>query len=272
MPTIKAEENPDLVNEMIQSVLSDADTDVEPDDEDSLIVPPPDTVFDLPAGLSMPGFPVQTELEVRELTGRDEQAIARSKTPSATAEAILMRGVVRVGDVESSKDMLNAMLAGDRDFALLKIFAVTFGSEVELTRYCPGCETEVEITVDVNEDVPIKTLPTPSAAYFEVTGKSGTIKATLPTGITQKALQDAGNKTYSELSTILLANTVLEINGRPVLGEADVLAMSIKDRRTVAEAIATKSPGPRLQDVTKSCPECETELEVPLSLAALFQF
>jgi hypothetical protein len=168
--------------------------------------------------------------------------------------------------------MLNAMLAGDRDFELLKIFAVTFGSEVQLTRYCPGCETEVEITVDVNEDVPIKTLDDPSDAYFEVKGKSGTIKATLPTGITQKALQDAGNKTYSELSTILLANTVLEINGRPVLGEADVLAMSIKDRRTVAEAIATKSPGPRLQDVTKSCPECETELEVPLSLAALFQF
>ncbi len=271
MPTIKADENPDLVNEMIQSVLAEP-VDDEIEDQNDEIVVPPETVFELPAGLSIPGSPLQTEIEVRELTGRDEQIISRAKTPSAISEAILLRGIVRVGDTESSKELLNAMLSGDRDFALLKVFSVTFGSEIGLTRYCPGCESEVDITIDVDNDVPVKKLDDPSEVYFEVKGKAGVIRATLPTGVTQKALQEAGNKTYAELSTILLANTVIEVNGRPVLGEADVLALSIKDRRTVAEEIAKRTPGPRLQDVVKNCPECETELEVPLSLAALFQF
>lgn len=270
MPTVKAEQNPELVKSLVDSVMALPEEPMD-ESEELEVVPPPDTVFELPGGLLFPGMDVQKTIEVRELTGRDEQAISRAKTSSAMNQEILMRGIVRIGELEPNKDVLNAMLAGDRDFALLKIFTATFGSEISVNRLCPTCDSEVSVTIDLDQDVPVKTL-NEDDRFFEVKGRRSTMKVTLPTGITQAALQDSGNKTYSELTTTLLANTVLEINGRTVLGEGDVLSMSVKDRRLAAEAIAEKTPGPRLQDVVKPCPQDDTELEVPLSLAALFQF
>ena len=269
MPTVNAEQDPALLQKLVEQAMALPTEEEAPETRD--VVLPSETVFDLPGGLDFPGMALQTTVEVRELTGRDEQAISRAKTTSAVNQEILMRGIVQVGEMPTSKDVLYAMLAGDRDFALLKIFTATFGPEITANRYCTTCQRDVSVTVNLDTDVPIKTLDAEDR-YFEVEGRRGTMTVTLPTGITQVALQDSGSKTYSELSTILLANTVLEINGRTVLGEGDVLAMSVKDRRTAAEAIAQKNPGPRLQDVVKPCPDCETSLEVPLSLAALFQF
>jgi hypothetical protein len=270
MPIAKADQDPELVKSLVESVMSMQE---EPEEkvEESDVVAPPEVVFELPGGLHLPGMGVQKTIEVRELSGHDEQAISRVKTNSALSQEILLRGIVSIGDLTPSKDFVNAMLAGDRDFALLKIFTVTFGPEVTVNRYCPSCDTDVPVTINLDEDVPVRELKDEDR-YFEVKGRRSTMKVTLPTGITQAALQDAGNKTYSELSTILLANTVLEIDGRSVLGEADVLSMPVKDRRVAAEAIAEKTPGPRLQDIVKPCPVDETPLEVPLSLAALFQF
>lgn len=270
MPVVSAEENPDLVKSLVETAMSLPEEDAE-EQQAAEVVPPPEAVFDLPGGLDFPGQGVQKEIEVRELSGRDEQSISKARTSSAMNQEILMRGIVRVGELEPSKDVLNAMLAGDRDFALLKIFTVTFGPEITVTKFCPTCDRDVPITVNLDTDVPVRPLEE-GDRYFSVKGRRGEMKVTLPTGITQTALQDAGNKTYSELSTILLANTVMEIDGRSVLGEGDVLSMSVKDRRTAAEAIAARMPGPRLQDVVKACPEDGTNLEVPLSLAALFQF
>lgn len=270
MPSISAAEDPDLARKMIAEALAEPEPEIEEKPE---IEFPVDTIFDLAGGYRGPDGYTASEAEVRELTGRDEEAILKTKTSAAMTEQVLKRGLVRLGDREIDDVILDSMLAGDRELALVRIFAATFGREVTTVRVCPGCQSSVTFQIDMLTDVPIKILEDESDRTFEVQCSVGPVITTLPTGITHREIQESEGKNLSELSTILLFNTVLNINGRDVLSKADVLDLPIKDRRKIAEEIAKRAPGPKLLDVTLDCPECgHKDVEVPLSMGALFQF
>lgn len=266
MTTAEIENTADLINQVI------AETEPQTEPDRAQVTPPPDTVFTLPGGYVGPDGYVATEVEVKELTGRDEESISRAKSTAALMQTVIQRGLVRVGDREPDDMILNNLLAGDRDFLMLKIFGATFGNELFANRTCTLCGTEQEIVIDADADIPTKTLSDPSDRNFSVKCRAGEARVTLPTGSTQKLIQDAEGKTFAELSTLLLANTVISVGGREVLGSADVLDLSIKDRRLIADEIGKRAPGPQLQDIKASCSSCGEEMEVPLSMAALFQF
>lgn len=270
MPTVRAVDNPELATQLIESVINAPEPDPEPEELD--VEPPLDTVFELPGGYVGPDGYVATEIEVRELTGRDEEAITRARTSSAMTEQVIKRGLVRVGDREPDEMILNNLLAGDREFILIRIFAVTFGREITTERVCGRCSSSVVFTIDSIDDIPVVTLDSPSDRHFSVQCSRGIAEVTLPTGVTQRLIQESENKTIAELSTILLANTVLSVGGNPVLSDGDVLNLPIKDRRLLADEVAKRTPGPRLFDTTAQCPSCSETVEVPLSMGALFQF
>ena len=229
MPTVRAMDNPELATQLIDSVINSPEP--EPVVEELDVEPPSETVFELPGGYVGPDGYVATEIEVRELNGRDEEAITRARSAAAMTEQVLKRGLVRVGDREPDEIVLNNLLAGDREFILIRIFAVTFGREISTQRVCPKCSSEVEFTIDAVDGVPTVSLESPSDRHFSVKCSKGTAEITLPTGVTQRLIQEAENKTIAELSTILLANTVLSVGGSPVLSDSDVLNLPIKDRR-----------------------------------------
>lgn len=268
---LDAASNPDLVNKIVQDVFSSIEQD-EPASEEIEVLPPPDTRVELPGGYYSPLTGLISEAEVRELTGRDEEIIAKTRSLGAMMSAILSRGVAKVGEKKPDENVLNGLLAGDREFLLLRIFAVTFGDEANTEVPCPSCGQSVPVSISVTKDIPVKALESPSDRSFVVECQVGPVKVELPTGHTQKELYASMNKSWSELSTILLANTVLDINGRTVMGPQQVLDLPIRDRRKIAEEISKRNPGPQFSKITKSCPECEGELEVSLNLASLFQF
>ena len=270
MPTVRAIDNPELASQLINEVVNAPMP--EPEVEESSVEPPMVTVFELPGGYVGPDGYMSSEFEVRELTGRDEEAITRSRTAVAMTEQVLKRGLVRVGELTPDDIVLNNLLAGDREFILIHIFAATFGREITTNRVCTKCATEVTFTVDSLTGIPVRRLEDPSERHFTVQCSRGLANVTLPTGVTQRLIQEADNKTIAELSTILLANTVIDVGGRPVLSNADVLDLPVKDRRLLADKIAEKTPGPRLLDTTATCPSCNETVEVPLSMGALFQF
>lgn len=270
MPTVRAMDNPELATQLIESVINAPEP--EPVEPELDVEPPSPTVFELPGGYVGPDGYVATEIEVRELDGRDEEAITRTRTSAAMTDQVLKRGLVRVGDLEPDEMVLNNLLAGDREFILIRIFAATFGREITTERVCPKCGSEGTFTVDSIDDVPVVSLDSPEERNFTVKCSRGEASVTLPTGVTQRLIQEAENKTIAELSTLLLANTVLSVGDTPVLSNADVLNLPIKDRRLLADEIAKRTPGPRLLDTTAKCPNCEEIVEVPLSMGALFQF
>lgn len=271
MPTIDAGTNPALANQIINSVLNDSSSVVE-DVHEADLQPLPETVIDLPGGLVTPTGEVVTEAEVRELTGRDEEAIARTASRAATLQIILNRGVVRIGDAKADEPTLDKILSGDRDMLLLAIYAATFGREVTVTPFCNDCQERVEAEIDIIDATPVKRLASMSDRTFTVETTKGNVTATLPTGKVQREMMLSSEKTTAELSTILLQGCIVEINDMPILNPSKVLDLSIRDRRKIADEIVKRTPGPQMQDITAPCPKCGETLEVPLSLAALFQF
>jgi hypothetical protein len=273
MTTINALDNPAMASQMIDQVMSTVHDDAPEQEEIEVdLAGPEDLVFDLPSGyLSMTGEVVK-EVEVRELTGRDEEALSRLKSVDKMLQELLVRGTVRIGQDKPTESLLDQMLSGDRDYILLRIYAATFGSSITATPWCPSCDKVVEKEVDLLNDVEIKTLDSPFDRRVRVDTSRGQVIADLPNGTVQKKMIAAVGKSVTELSSVLLSGTVTEINGMSVFNPAQVLDLPIKDRRKISEAIVSHLPGPQLQSIKVACDDCNSELEVPLSLAALFQF
>lgn len=266
--TMNAGSNPDEANALISKVLEEKKSDT----KEVQVKYPSDNVVTLPAGFIDPDGGVITTVEVRELTGRDEEYISKSTTIGRVLNAVLSRGAVKVGELPVTEDILNKMLAGDRETVLLGIHRATFGNPLEVNGYCQTCEEAKAVSIDLFEDIEIRTLKDPVAdRTFKVKGRDHEYTVVLPDGAAQKELQANIDKSLAELSTILLQHTVTEIDGEIVFSKSAVQNMGLVDRRKVSEEIALRNPGPVIKDIEAECPDCGKEVVVPISLGSLFQ-
>jgi len=264
--TVKASENPDLVNQMVAQALAEP----EKQQESVVVTPPSDVHVTLPGGFINSAGESVTTVEVRELTGKDEEAIARAQNLGKALLQVLSRGTVKIGKEPATEDALDAMLAGDRDAVMLGIYKATFGNTPELQGFCGGCNAFKPVTINLDEDIKVKTLV--DEPSFVVNAKCGEVVVTLPTGYCQKELVNNSDKTMSELTTILLENCILKINGRPVISKGQIQNLGISDRRLIGEAINKHAIGPVFEDISVTCPDCEGEVNTPINLGSLFRF
>jgi hypothetical protein len=233
---------------------------------------PSDTEVTLPGGFINREGALVKYAEVRELNGADEESIARSGTTGRALNTMLQRGLVSLGMETTSKEDLDTLLSGDRDAILIGVRKATFGKDIEFTGACPSCSADQVIVLDLDKDIPIKTLKDPiEDRMWAYESKLGTVMVGLPTGLTQRRLLENSDKNSAELNTILLAGCVASINGSPSVGASDVLKLSWKDRDVLVHQILERNPGPRLGEVKKSCEACGEDIPMPLTLAALFR-
>jgi hypothetical protein len=266
--TINAAANPALANNLLNKAM--AQPEVTP--AEVQIISPSDTTVILPGGYITPAGEVVTQAEVRELNGMDEEAIAKASNIGKAILTILQRGTVRVGNERADDNMLDKLLAGDRDALILGIFKATFGREVDMATLCSGCSEFKTIKVNLDTDIKVKILTDPlNDRVFKVRGRKHEFTVQLPTGITQKELILNAEKTSAELNTLLLENTVLEINGSPVLSKLQVQSLGVVDRRTLSEEINKRLPGPQFEDVKVTCPDCDGEVSVSVNFGTLFR-
>jgi len=256
--------DPTVVGALVSEALKEEPVKIE-------TAAPDDSEVILPGGYVSPGGILFKHAEVKELNGADEEAISRAGSLGKSLSTILQRGVVSIGDEPVGKDALDDLLAADRDALMLAIRRITFGNTVEYRALCTcGADTIVEI--DLLNDVPIKELENPiQDRTWSTETKLGTVVLSLPTGITQKRLIEATDKTTAELSTILLAGCVQSIGGSISTGATSVLKLGMGDREKLIAEIVEKNPGPRLGEVSKTCQACGEAVETPLSLVALFR-
>lgn len=263
--TVSAEQNSDLVNEKLAEVMADEKKPAPVE-----VVPPSDTSVRLPCGYATFTGEFVRDAEVRELTGKDEEAIARASSVGKALITILNRGVVKIGDQIATEEMLDSLLSGDRDTLLVAIYKATFGKEAILQGICNTCNQVHEVGIDIDTDLKVR--PFSGTRKFSVKCKVGEVVVQLPTGFAQKDLVENADKTVPELTTILLENCVESIDGAPVLNKEQVQNLGIGDRKIIAEEINKRSFGPLFDEVTVACPQCEGEVNVPLNLGTLFRF
>ncbi|CAB4174275.1 hypothetical protein UFOVP965_30 [uncultured Caudovirales phage] len=225
----------------------------------------------LPGGFINKDGALVTTAEVRELTGFDEEAVAKASSTGKALAALVQRGLVKLGNSDVTKDDLSTLLSGDRDMILLGIRKLTFGNTLPLIARCLSCNTEQSVEIDLTADVPVQTLDDPIAdRRWDIETSQGVVSVALPNGIVQQKLLDEIDKTGAEVNTILLTGCITAVDGSPTFGTGPALSLSMGNRAKIIEQIVERNPGPRLGEVKKVCKVCESDMNLPLSLADLF--
>jgi hypothetical protein len=263
-------DNPNLLNQLAEQAMSEGKQQEQVISE---ITYPLDSTVLLPGGYITAAGEVIKTAEVRELTGKDEEFIGKSNTLAKAFNGLLERAVVSIGEMPVTSEIIDQLLVGDRDALLLGIYKVTFGSEAELEGFCSGCSEYKPVQIDIDEDIEVKTLYNPvDDRQFTVKGKKHKYLVSLPDGTTQKHLVNNSDKTVAELTTLLLEQTVLEIDDNPVLSKLQAQNINLADRRKIGEELAKRAPGPKFNNIEVDCPDCEGKVVVPISIGALFRF
>lgn len=279
-PLPDTEVEPDRVNAITAAVLADQP-------EDITISGPPDGSVTLIAGYIDPSGNRFTSAEVRELRGRDEEALARALASgdiTRYVDTIVRTGTIRIGELTEEVDAkefakaLDSLLIGDRDLLTLQIRRLAYGDTMQLDVKCPWPECAAEFSVDYSfsADVPLRPWEQDdkSQRLFDIELPSGGVAEIKPLdGRAQKAVftPENGKKTPAELNTLLLRELVVSIDGKAVKGVGPILDMASKDRVHLLEWVNDNQPGPRYDEVKQECPDCVREFPLVVSLRDMFR-
>ena len=267
---VDAQSNPALLNKLAAEAMAPSQAEVTAT-KPVAVITPPDLTVELPGGLYDPFDGVTKTAEIRELNGADEEAIARITDAGKALLTVLERATVKIGEKPANKESLDTLLSGDREMLLLAIRKATFGSTVEVgPGFCPSCDAEQTFTIDLTEDVTVKTL-NEEDREFTLDCKVGKVVISLPNGYVQKSIVTATNKNSAELDTLLLKGCILSINDGPIVTIDHIKKLSLQDRRDIITEITTRNPGPQLGNIKKPCISCGLEVPLPLTLADLFR-
>jgi len=231
-------------------------------------------VFELPCGYLDPHTQeLFTEVQIREITGNEEDMLASQQIPSAQKISQLLSGcVTRIGTVTDKgliAGMVQNLTVGDRVFLIFSIRRVTLGDELPVREKCPECGVKTLFMVDLAEDLSPKPMPDPRKRVFDVTLPSGMeARFRVSTGQDEtnlaKLVRRQKHKSDSLSQAILMR---LEMLGdeKPTLKMVKSLGM--RDRNFLREQFQEVEGG---VDTTLEleCPACGNEWEKDLDLSA----
>ena len=273
-------ENPALANQLGNMAMHG-------EQEPIVIDSPPDGTVTLPGGLLTPDG-VRRDAVVRELTGEDEEELARPalrRDLMKYVDTLLNRCVVSIGDERADRRILDELLVGDRDMLIQAIRVATYGDTMRLDITCPGCKHEYKVDYTFSTDVPVKKLDEivveiggqkialdSSRHTYTVPLRNGVAQVNLITGYTQRTVYTLDNegKSLAELNTLVLAQCVQTVNGSGV-GIRDLLSMSAADRKRITDFLGQAQFGPQWTEVSDKCPRCEREFPLIIDTELMFR-
>lgn len=231
-------------------------------------------IYELPCGYLDPRTQeLVREVEVREITGHEEDMLASQQIPSPQKISSLLAGcVTRIGEVTDKgliAGMVQDMTLGDRVFLIFSIRRVTLGDELPVREKCPECKTTTLFMVDLEEDLDPKPMPDPMKRVYDVVLPSG-IKARfrVSTGRDEAHLAKLAKRQKQKsdaLSQSILLRLELLGDEKPTLKMVKSLGM--RDRNFLREQFQEVEGG---VDTTLEleCPACGYEWEKDLDLSA----
>lgn len=274
---VNATANIQAAQTAVQAALGDVTKVIE-----NPVIPMPytDGVVELPGGLLTPENVLLTEVEVRELTGRDEEVILKARMTgkySRFMRSLLKAGVVSIGGKEVTDDILDDLLIGDREAIILGIRRATYGDEVELTGVgCQECGTVTDLIVTL-DDIPTRSMEDPKKRTYDVPlRKGGFITLRLQTGADQVKVFDNPNITVvAEQNSIILGCCMISRtfpDGKTAFVDSANAArdLGVVDRKALLEVLEKNQPGPRYEDIVHPCGNCGAEVPLSLNVGDLF--
>lgn len=234
----------------------------------------PDGTVHLPAGWIDPQGKLHTTALVRELTGADEEKLARVSMREnfpLWIRTLLECGVEYIGDQPASQTIFDQLLVGDREMLILGIRVATYGNELPMDITCPSCDEVQAIALELDADIPIKKLDPPEVREFDLKLKHGEHAVVhLTTAAVQDEVISDRKRTGAEMATLTVERCTKTIDGNPV-NHHMALEMKLADRKTIMDFLADTQPGPDYEGVSLPCSSCGREFPVRLSMVDLFR-
>lgn len=239
-----------------------------------------DNVLTLPRGLYLDGV-WKTRVTVQELTGADEEALAKLREPTDFYDLVLALGVERVEDIDfgskptaERQALLQQLLIGERDQVFLGVLRATFGDERTLGFTCTACGSKQDLILSLTDDFKPKVVEDlHTNTYTMTTGKGDVIEYRLANGGDQQEALSRKGATQVEQNSIIMSRCIVKVNnqdGFTIDPMGYVRRMSMRDRQVLLAALIEKQPSVDLE-VTSDCSSCGAPQTLPLGWADLFR-
>lgn len=218
----------------------------------------------------------QTEAEVREMTGADEEYMAgidarETITYSEYMATLLKKTVVRVGTINISEkqSMIDSLSFGDRDILFLGVIKATYGKTKEFRVSCPRCSEENDILMDLDEDFPINKPTVDLHAPIVIKLRNGkTVKLRIPT-ISDTAYVVKKAQNNSSQNTLMIAKCVIWDGDQPTDVEEWAKSLNLADRNKMVKALLDIKAGPSIEAVNAPCAHCREEMTIGIDWVSL---
>ena len=237
-----------------------------------------DPTFKLPRGLMYSGT-WHTQVTVRELTGIDEEVLARVKTVQDMFDSVIALGTTRIGTMELSsmplaerQGLLQTLLLGERDQLYLAVVRATYGDEKVLKYTCPACNEEQDLTIVISEDFKPKEVEGAAGTEFSYHTSKGQIITYRPAiGSDQIEALNKKGASPAEQNTIILSRCIKAVDGQLVVNPIEYArGLPMRDRTSLLDLLMERQPTVSL-DLTINCAVCREEQTISLGWGDLFR-
>jgi hypothetical protein len=243
-----------------------------------LIPDAPNPRIDLPRGIFV-NEAWQRQVLLRELTGSDEEALARTRELSDFFDAVIAHGVVRIGTLDLAglplierQSYLQRLLIGERDQLFLGVVKTTYGSKKTLSLTCRFCEQKQDLNIDLDKDFPpVNVAKVEDTSFFYTTSRRQRLEVRPAIGEDQIEVLARKGATVAEQNTILMSRCILNCDGELLLDPVEFArSLSMRDRRALMDRMVEQQPRVDLT-VTVNCVACREEISIELGWSDLFR-
>lgn len=230
-------------------------------------------VFELPCGYLSPEGQLYTEINVREITGHEEDLLAAPKMPAAKKmNELISRCTTRLGpltDKGQISHLVPDLLVGDRVFLMFALRRATLGNEYPFKGKCPNCEQEKLYAIDLST-LEVKKMPEPLKRVYEVTLPQAKKIAHWRPLCGRDEEKMAKFATGMDSLSLSMLMRLLDIDGRPVQMD-DVKGLHMADRNFLRDEFEDREGGMNTT-IDMECPLCghAFERDVDVSQSGFF--
>lgn len=257
----KLKSKPNAVEDESSELMAEATTQSIhlADEEDSV-------VYEMLAGYRDADGVTHKEFTLREMTGRDEEAIHKSDVKSNGSKVVstlLTRCVTSIGTLtpksvggrDKWEAIIKSLFVGDQDYILLQLRKLSIGEELEVNHVCPNsdCKAKLHTVVSVDELDVIPFQGEREVAFELPKGykdKKGVVHThgvmRLPTGLDREILTPLAKSNLAKAETVMLTRLCRFDDGVHV--DDDVMSgLSIRDREYLQKLLQKHLFGVKLE-------------------------
>ena len=246
----------------------------------------------LPVGLLDADGRLHRTATLRKMTGHEEALLSDRKLRANGGKLVteLLNGCVRaIGDItQVNRQIIGELTSPDRNFLLLELRKLTFGTELEASYTCPACKETTQSVEDL-ETFPVRISDEPGAPEIVVLLEDGfedrakdawydLLRFRLPIGQDEERVSTIARENAAKGTNALLARCLTSVscdgeempeNRREALGTKILSDLTMGDRSRIEKAFREEMPG---VDLTRDidCQTCGRPIRTSLDLTSFF--